>query len=198
MMNLTDCIALAEFAHRNQIDKAGMPYIEHPKRVMQNVQAQGAIPYVQMAAVLHDVTEDTPFTPDMLKDLGVPEAAVNIVRLLDRNLSKTIYQNCGDHQQYEINGEMKSIYYPDSENYMTQDEYYYACIKNNPGALQVKLADIGDNMQPWRLAYLPPETQNRLRAKYTAAINMLNPKQPNYGFIDPNYSFNPYVPGGRS
>lgn len=37
---LSDAIALAEFAHRNQYDKAGMPYIAHPKRVMEAVQAR--------------------------------------------------------------------------------------------------------------------------------------------------------------
>ena len=36
---LNDVIALAEFAHRNQTDQAGMPYIDHPRRVIQAVQA---------------------------------------------------------------------------------------------------------------------------------------------------------------
>lgn len=170
---LSDVIALAEFAHRNQQDKAGMPYIEHPRRVMQNVQAQGAMPYVQMAAILHDVTEDTLFTPQILRDLGVPDAAVRLVELLDRNRSKGIWENCGDHQQYEMGGKMKSIYYPDSDSHMTKDEYYYACIKHNPDALMIKLADIGDNLQPWRLNYLPKETQVRLREKYRKAYEML-------------------------
>jgi len=43
---LQDAIALAEFAHRNQHDKAGMPFIDHPKRVLASVQAQGVQPYV--------------------------------------------------------------------------------------------------------------------------------------------------------
>ena len=66
LMNLADCIRLAEFAHYGQEDQAGHPYIEHPKRVLKAVQQDGAPPYVQMAAILHDVTEDTPFTPGML------------------------------------------------------------------------------------------------------------------------------------
>jgi len=88
---LSDVIALAEFAHRNQVDKAGLPYIEHPRRVLAKVQAQGALPYVQMAAILHDVTEDTAFTPEILLTLGVPESAVEIVRLLDRDASAVWY-----------------------------------------------------------------------------------------------------------
>src|SRR6478736_1968456 len=93
--NLADCVRLAEFAHFHQYDKAGNPYIEHPKRVLASVQAQGAQPYVQMAAVLHDVTEDTEFTPEMLLSLGVPEAAVDIVRLVDRGISRKTYIDGG-------------------------------------------------------------------------------------------------------
>lgn len=141
---LADVIALAEFAHRNQVDKAGLPYIEHPRRVMQSVQTQGALPYVQMAAILHDVTEDTAFTLQMLLDLGVPEPAVDIVRLLDRSVSD-----------------------------LNADDYYYLNIKENPGALMVKLADIADNLSPWRLAYLKHETQERLQKKYAFGLSIL-------------------------
>lgn len=159
---LADVVALAEFAHRNQTDKAGMPYIEHPRRVMQNVQAQGAMPYVQMAAILHDVTEDTAFTPQMLLDLGVPEAAVELVKLLDRNYSKGL---CIDW----FTGFMPE----DDNSFENADDFYYYHIRNNPAALQVKLADIGDNLQPWRLSYLPAEKQTYLRDKYAKAIKLL-------------------------
>lgn len=159
---LSDVIALAEFAHRNQFDKAGLPYIEHPRRVMTNVQMQGAMPYVQMAAILHDVTEDTAFSCQMLMDLGVPEAAVEIVRLVDRDSSlarwRELQKDFADHESF-----------PDP------DTYYYDRIRENPGALQVKLADIGDNLQPWRLSYLPVEKQNYLKEKYNKALRMLTP-----------------------
>jgi (p)ppGpp synthase/HD superfamily hydrolase len=155
---LNDVIALAEFAHRNQTDKAGMPYIEHPRRVLANVQTQGALPYVQMAAILHDVTEDTAFTAQMLLDLGVPEAAVTIVTLLDRDASLD---------------EWKMLDPIEPVNRSEADNYYYAQIRKNPGAVQVKLADIGDNLQPWRLSYLPDATQDRLREKYAKAIERL-------------------------
>lgn len=135
---LQDAIALAEFAHRNQVDKAGLPYIEHPKRVMKSVQQQGALPFVQIAALLHDVIEDTPFTPEMLLALGVPEASVNVVLLLTRT--------------------------PQVSN-----EDYYDRIHANPEARMVKLADIDDNTQAWRLAYLPEDTQKRLIKKYEKA-----------------------------
>lgn len=140
---IADVIALAEFAHRNQVDKAGLPYIEHPRRVMQSVQAQGALPYVQMAAILHDVIEDTPFTAEMLLELGVPSPAVEIVVLLTRTKE------------------------------VSPDDYYFA-IRQNEAARTVKLADIDDNLQSWRLSYLPEETVLRLRKKYRRARQILN------------------------
>lgn len=143
---LADAIALAEYAHRNQLDKAGMPYIEHPRRVLEKVKAQGAMPYVQIAAILHDVTEDTAFTPGMLLSLGFSEASVEIVVLLDRVRNK-------DHGY--------------------SDEEYYLRIKKNDGALMVKLADIEDNLSPWRINYLSAETQDRLRSKYGKALSIL-------------------------
>lgn len=156
---LQDCIDLATFAHRHQSDKAGEPYITHPLRVLESVKAQGAQSYVQMAAILHDVTEDTPFTCQMLIDLGVPEAAVGIVQLLDRDYSKLTFYNGG----YEYDPKYKG----------NPSDFYYYNIRRNPGALIVKKADIGDNTQPWRLEYLDKPTQERLRAKYAKALELL-------------------------
>lgn len=154
---LHDAVALAEFAHRNQTDKAGLPYVEHPKRVLANVQAMGVAPYVQAAAVLHDVTEDTAFSPQMLLDLGFSEAVVNIVKLVDRGHSQNFWKE-GRNRGFIHNG---------------PDEFYYEEIRKNPGARAVKLADINDNLLEWRLSYLSPDTQTRLRAKYAHAKEIL-------------------------
>lgn len=164
---LADAIALAEFAHRNQVDKAGLPYIDHPKRVLEKVKAQGALPYVQMAAILHDVTEDTAFNSDILLALGIPESAVRIVRLLDRGRSEKIYDNMGDHKLLWLTRD-------DTIN-MTKDEYYYQAIAADPQATMVKLADIEDNLSPWRQVYLEQETQDRLKRKYKFALEILRP-----------------------
>lgn len=149
---LDDAIALAEFAHRNQVDQAGFKYIEHPKRVLAAVQAQGVPPYVQIAAILHDVTEDTPFTHTMLTDLGFSEAAVKLVRVLDRVETNEWYDR--------YNTEAMTT---------SRKDFYYDRIKMIPEARIIKLADIDDNMQPWRLAYFEKENQDRKIAKYTYA-----------------------------
>ena len=52
---------------------------------------------------------------------------------------------------------------------------YYERIRANPIALAVKLADIADNSEPGRLSALPSETQTRLIAKYSEAIELLTP-----------------------
>lgn len=167
---LPDAIALAEFAHRNQVDKAGLPYIEHTKRVLAKVQAQGALPHVQIAAVLHDVTEDTAFTSDILLALGFSEAAVKIVRLLDRDHSEILWY----HQ-------------PDIDDLITKDDFYYQKIREDVGARLVKLADIEDNLSPWRLVYLEEATQKRLRAKYAKARQILQPGI----WTNPNHPYPP-------
>lgn len=169
---LEDAIALATFAHRNQKDKAGLSYIDHPRRVLAKVQAQGALPYVQIAAILHDVTEDTSFTPEMLLALGFSEAAVEVVRLLDRNYSSFLFdkENWGRDVGGVVRG--KNWYIALGES--GRDDFYYTRIKENPGALIVKKADIEDNLSTWRLSYLPYETQARLIRKYEYALETLN------------------------
>lgn len=54
------------------------------------------------------------------------------------------------------------------------DGMYYACLRANPLALRVKLADIADNSDEARLALLDEKTAARLRRKYAKALKMLN------------------------
>jgi (p)ppGpp synthase/HD superfamily hydrolase len=69
MMNILEkAILFATEAHEGQRDKNGEPYILHPLRVMFKVRAQGECEVVQIAAVLHDVVEDTGATLDDIED----------------------------------------------------------------------------------------------------------------------------------
>lgn len=61
-------IQLARRAHEGQLDLGGRPYIGHPLRVMGRVAGE----YERMAAVLHDVVEDTEVTLAELAGLGCP------------------------------------------------------------------------------------------------------------------------------
>lgn len=52
-------------------------------------------------------------------------------------------------------------------------EQYYALVKNNPLALEVKLADIADNTNRARMNLLDRPTQKRLTRKYKYALECL-------------------------
>jgi (p)ppGpp synthase/HD superfamily hydrolase len=67
---------IARWAHRNQFDKVGVPYIEHPRWIAEHVgQFEGLI----VVAWLHDVVEDTEITFQDLLDLGVKPRYVQCV-----------------------------------------------------------------------------------------------------------------------
>jgi len=76
--SLEDVIAFAVEAHRGQKDKVGDPYILHPLRMMTRL--HGDAP--RMAALLHDVVEDTGRTLDELRALGCPAPVVAAVDCL--------------------------------------------------------------------------------------------------------------------
>lgn len=59
-LNLRGAIALAMKEHAGQVDKAGMPYILHPLRVMANPRLKTEIEYI--TGILHDIVEDTRVT----------------------------------------------------------------------------------------------------------------------------------------
>lgn len=64
MNDLERAIELAVNAHAGQTDKAGATYIRHPLRVMRQMET----PQERVVAVLHDVIEDTEYTPTMIED----------------------------------------------------------------------------------------------------------------------------------
>ena len=80
MPTLERAIEIAATAHAGQRDKAGQPYIFHPLRVMLRV--DGA--HEQMAAVLHDVVEDTSVTLDNLAQEGFPSEVLRAIAALTK------------------------------------------------------------------------------------------------------------------
>jgi (p)ppGpp synthase/HD superfamily hydrolase len=75
--SVADAEALARLAHEGQTDRIGVPYIEHVRAVAAGLAAFG--PELQMAGLLHDVIEDTPWTAERLRAAGVPDRVVGIV-----------------------------------------------------------------------------------------------------------------------
>src|SRR5439155_10257766 len=91
MPTLEDAIALAVDAHRGQKDKVGEPYILHPLRVMFRL-GWDAPESAKMAAVLHDVVEDTRVKLPDLRALGYSEEVLAAVELLSRRAEDTYEQ----------------------------------------------------------------------------------------------------------
>ena len=65
-------------AHRDQLDKSGIPYVFHPFHVAESMPDE----ITTTVALLHDVVEDTDFTFEDLLDRGVDESIVEALRLL--------------------------------------------------------------------------------------------------------------------
>ena len=80
MSTLERAIALAAAAHAGQIDKAGAPYVAHSLRVMARVSGEARM----IAAVLHDVLEDTPVTARWLRELGFSTEVVDAIEALTK------------------------------------------------------------------------------------------------------------------
>ena len=80
MSTLERAIAIAAEGHAGQFDKAGQPYILHPIRVMLRVSGASE----RIAAILHDVVEDTPVTLDQLAKEGFSREVVDAVDALTK------------------------------------------------------------------------------------------------------------------
>lgn len=81
-LTLAQVDALAAEAHAGQVDKIGVPYIEHVRAV-----ANGLAPIstcLEMAGLLHDVIEDTDWTAARLLNAGVPSSVVELVEAVTK------------------------------------------------------------------------------------------------------------------
>ena len=80
MSTLDRAVAIAAQAHEGQKDKAGAPYVLHPIRLMVRMDSE----LEMMAAVLHDVVEDSAWTLDLLRAEGFSEEVLEVVDHLTR------------------------------------------------------------------------------------------------------------------
>ena len=137
MSLLERAIEIAVTAHKEQVDKAGKPYILHPLRLMFKMQTESEM----IAAVLHDVVEDTDWTIAKLEAVGFNSAVIAAGKLLTHN-KKGPYKK------------------------------YIEAIKTNKIALNVKLADLEDNLDIKRIAH--PKFRDYARiAEYLKYYNEL-------------------------
>lgn len=65
-------------AHKEQVDKTGLPYVFHPFHLAEQMDDELST----VCALLHDVVEDTDLTFADLAALGFPKEALEVLRLL--------------------------------------------------------------------------------------------------------------------
>lgn len=116
-----DTVRFIQKAHEGQTDNQGEEYWKHPVQVAATVASLfNGTPDEQLAALLHDTTEDTDVTIQELQQMGYSSTVVEIIRWLDKNESRT-----GTYMEW------------------IQDMAQRAPV----GALKVKLADNMSNMR---------------------------------------------------
>lgn len=81
MNNYELALKIATEAHKGQVGKAGVPYINHPLTVASLVDTEEE----KIVALLHDTIEDTNITEQDLIDYGFPNEIVEAVKLLTHN-----------------------------------------------------------------------------------------------------------------
>ena len=71
--DLTKRALLLSFeAHKDQVDKSGMPYVYHPFHLAESMTDE----YTTVVALLHDVVEDTDYTLSDLRAMGYPDEVI--------------------------------------------------------------------------------------------------------------------------
>lgn len=71
-------------AHKNQVDKNGIPYIYHPIHLAERMSTE----YEICVALLHDAVEDTDITFEDLIKAGFPDEVITALKLMthDKNV----------------------------------------------------------------------------------------------------------------
>ena len=137
---------IAYRAHEGQVDKIGVPYIYHPVHLAEQMTTEDTC----VAALLHDVVEDSDCSLDDLKAQGFTDAQIEAVRLLTHEIKEGLDYK-GREQEYLD---------------------YVRRLKSNPIARIVTLADLTHNMDPNRIKN-PTEWDEKRMKKYKKAYEIL-------------------------
>jgi hypothetical protein len=143
-------LEFANYAHRDQVDKIGVPYVYHVARVGASLWRFGD--EFVMAGFLHDVVEDTDYSLEDLTAMYAPDSVVSAVRSVTKHVSES------DLTAYEASIRRAMC---------------------DPIGKFVKAADVSDNASrvcdiPWGFL------QSQLRAKYEMAERVIAEFVPGY------------------
>ena len=70
-------------AHKDQVDKSGMPYVFHPFHLAEQMTTEETV----ITALLHDVVEDTDYTLQDIVAMGFPCSVTEALALLTHDKS---------------------------------------------------------------------------------------------------------------
>ena len=84
--------------HKDQLDKAGMPYVFHPWHVAESMEDEKST----CAALLHDIVEDTDMTLEELADMGFDPEVIEALSFLTHPDDVDYYDYIENLSQNEI------------------------------------------------------------------------------------------------
>ena len=125
---------IAYNAHKDQSDKGGYPYIMHPIHIAEQMETEDET----IAALLHDVIEDTDIGFDYLKKEGFSDTVINCLKILTKD---------------------------PNEDYM---DYIRKIKKTGGIALKIKKADMAHNMIAERISKKIQSDESRMEKYRTA------------------------------
>ena len=119
---------IAYNAHKDQSDKGGYPYIMHPIHIAEQMETEDET----IAALLHDVIEDTDIGFDYLKKEGFSDTVIKCLKILTKD---------------------------PNEDYM---DYIRKIKKTGGIALKIKKADMAHNMIAERISKKIQSDESRM------------------------------------
>lgn len=119
---------IAYNAHKDQSDKGGYPYIMHPIHIAEQMETEDET----IAALLHDVIEDTDIGFEYLKKEGFSDTVINCLKILTKD---------------------------PNEDYM---DYIRKIKKTGGIALKIKKADMAHNMIAERISKKIQSDESRM------------------------------------
>ena len=79
--NTKKALKLCFEAHKNQVDKSGMPYVFHPFHLAEQMTDENTT----IVALLHDIVEDTDYTISDLTAMGFSKEVTDAINLMTHN-----------------------------------------------------------------------------------------------------------------
>ena len=142
---------LVQILFKDKVDKNNIPYITHLTRVSSKMTTLEG----KVSGLLHDVVEDIKgITFDDLKDIGIPEDIIEVLKLVTKKESSEKLSKL----------EKLRLYDEEIDNIINS---------KNRLAIDLKYSDMSDNFDKERLKMLSEDTQKWLTLKYEENIKKL-------------------------